>query len=84
MYEEIIPLLKCPYCNNPLNLIDSVLNKGEIVEGKLKCKCDDVWKIRDGVLDFRVEEQESVNRWSEITKDMTIPYLITGFVIKFY
>ncbi len=75
MYEEIIPLLKCPTCNKPLDLIESVFEESEIIEGKLKCNCSEVWEIRDGVLDFRVEEQESVNRWSEITKDMTFEEL---------
>lgn len=75
MYEEIITLLKCPNCNNPLHLVDSVEEAGEIVQGNLKCSCDDTWEIREGILDFRVEEQESVNRWSEITKDMTFEEL---------
>ncbi|MCK4481468.1 MAG: class I SAM-dependent methyltransferase [Candidatus Lokiarchaeota archaeon] len=75
MYEEIIPLLKCPNCDTPLHLIDSALKNGEIIEGKLKCNCDEIWEIRDGVLDFRVEEQESVNRWSELTKDMSFEEL---------
>lgn len=35
MYEEIIPLLKCPNCDKSLHLIDSVLENSEIVEGKL-------------------------------------------------
>ncbi|UCC19924.1 MAG: class I SAM-dependent methyltransferase [Promethearchaeota archaeon] len=75
MYEEIIPFLKCPYCNNPLDLIDSEKKKEEIVNGKLKCNCEELWEIRDGVLDFRVEEQESVNRWSELTKEMSFEEL---------
>ncbi|MFX0044051.1 MAG: class I SAM-dependent methyltransferase [Candidatus Hodarchaeota archaeon] len=75
MYKEIIALLKCPNCNKPLHLVDSVLEAGEIVEGKLKCYCEETWEIRKGVLDFRVEEQESVNRWSELTKDMTFEEL---------
>jgi len=75
MYEEIIPLLKCPNCNTPLHLIDSTLKNGEIIEGKLKCNCDEIWKIKDGVLDFRVEEQKSVNRWSELTKNMSFEEL---------
>ncbi|MFX1323251.1 MAG: class I SAM-dependent methyltransferase [Promethearchaeota archaeon] len=75
MYEEIIKLLKCPNCNNHLHLVDSVVEAGEIVQGNLKCNCADPWKIREGILDFRVEEQESVNRWSEITKDMTFEEL---------
>ncbi len=75
MYEEIIPLLKCPNCDTPLHLIDSALKNGEIIEGKLKCNCDEIWEIRDGVLDFRVEEQKSVNRWSELKKDMSFEEL---------
>lgn len=75
MYEEIIPLLKCPNCDTPLHLIDSALKNGEIIEGKLKCNCDEIWEVRDGILDFRVEEQESVNRWSELTKDMSFEEL---------
>ena len=75
MYEEIIPLLKCPNCDTPLRLIDSALKNGEIIEGKLKCNCDEIWEIRDGVLDFRIEEQENVNRWSELTKDMSFEEL---------
>ena len=75
MYEEIIPLLKCPNCDTPLHLIDSALKNGEIIEGKLKCNCDEIWEIRDGVLDFRVEEQKSMNRWSELTKDMSFEEL---------
>lgn len=75
MYEEIIQLLKCPNCGTPLHLIDSALKNGEIIEGKLKSNCDEIWEIRDGVLDFRVEEQENVNRWSELTKDMSFEEL---------
>ncbi len=37
MYQEIVPLLKCPNCNKPLHLVDSVLEAGEIVQGNLKC-----------------------------------------------
>jgi len=68
-------LLKCPNCEKSLHLIDSVLENSEIVEGKLNCNCDEIWEIREGVLDFRVEEQESVNRWSELTKDMSFKEL---------
>ncbi|MFX1419106.1 MAG: class I SAM-dependent methyltransferase [Promethearchaeota archaeon] len=75
MYEEILPLLKCPNCYKPLNLIDSVLKDSEIIEGKLTCNCDGNWEIKDGVLDFKVEEQESVNRWSELTKAMSFEEL---------
>lgn len=71
MYREIIALLKCPNCNKSLHLVDSVLDNGEIIDGRLKCRCDELWEIRDGVLDFRVEEQETVNRWSELTKEMS-------------
>lgn len=75
MYQEIVPLLKCPNCNKPLHLVDSVLEAGEVVQGNLKCSCEETWEIREGVLDFRVEEQESMNRWSELTKDMTFEEL---------
>ncbi|MFX1411673.1 MAG: class I SAM-dependent methyltransferase [Promethearchaeota archaeon] len=75
MYEEIILLLKCPNCDKPLNLIDSVVENGDIVKGKLKCSCEEPWEIRNGILDFRVEEQENVNRWSELTKDMSFEEL---------
>ncbi|MFW9818146.1 MAG: methyltransferase domain-containing protein [Candidatus Thorarchaeota archaeon] len=75
MYQEIIPLLKCPTCNRQLTLIESVIEGSEIIEGKLGCDCNDFWEIRDGVLDFKVEEQENVNRWSELTKDMTFDEL---------
>ena len=71
MYKEIISLLKCPNCDESLHLVESVLENSEIVDGRLKCRCDELWEIRDGVLDFRVEEQKSVNRWSELTKDMS-------------
>jgi len=75
MYEAIIPLLRCPTCNKPLTLKDSILENEDIIEGKLICRCDEIWEIKEGVLDFRVEEQESVNRWSELTKDMTFEEL---------
>ncbi|MHA2038126.1 MAG: class I SAM-dependent methyltransferase [Promethearchaeota archaeon] len=75
MYEEIIKLLKCPKCDESLCLIDSVLKNGEIIEGTLKCSCDELWEISDGILNFRVEEQESVNRWSDLTKDMSFEEL---------
>ena len=75
MYEEIIPLLKCPNCDTTLHLIDSALKNGEIIEGKLTCNCDEIWEIKDSVLNFRVEEQKSVNRWSELTKDMSFEEL---------
>lgn len=75
MYEEILPLLKCPKCGLKLELVESILVANEITYGKLKCSCDELWEVRDGVLDFRVEEQESVNRWSELTKEMTFEEL---------
>ncbi len=75
MYEEIIPLLKCPNCDTTLHLIDSALKNGEIIEGKLTCNCDEIWEIKNGVLNFRVEEQKSVNRWSELTKEMSFEEL---------
>ena len=75
MYQEIVPLLKCPNCNKPLHLVDPVLEAGEIVQGNLKFSCEETWEIREGILDFRVEEQESVNRWSELTKVITFEEL---------
>ncbi len=75
MYREIISLLKCPNCDESLHLVDSLIVNGEIVDGGLKCRCVEQWEIRDGVLDFRVEEQESINRWSELTKDMSFEEL---------
>lgn len=75
MYEKVIALLKCPNCGKSLHLVNSVLDAGEIVKGNLTCNCDETWEIRDGILDFRVEEQKSVNRWSELTKDMSFEEL---------
>lgn len=75
MYKEIIPLLQCPVCNNGLNLKHSIVKNDEIIQGDLQCKCKELWEIQDGVLNFRVEEQESVNQWSELTEDMTFEEL---------
>ncbi len=75
MYEKILPLLICPNCGNKLKLESQIIEKGEIITGELKCNCGKIWKIRSGVIDFEVEEQEKINRWSELTKEMSFEEL---------
>jgi len=75
MYEDIIPLLRCPICKKSLKLKAQEIKNHEVITGELLCSCPKAWKIRDSVLDFEVEEQEMVNRWSELTKDKTFEEL---------
>ncbi|MFW9876618.1 MAG: class I SAM-dependent methyltransferase [Candidatus Thorarchaeota archaeon] len=75
MYQEIIHSLKCPHCQKGLSLTQPTFENKEVYTGYLHCDCNQVWEIKEGILDFRVEEQANVNRWSEITKNMSFEEL---------
>ncbi|MEG2832457.1 MAG: class I SAM-dependent methyltransferase [Bacilli bacterium] len=65
MYKETLKLLKCPKCNSELNLKVEKKENSEIVEGKLSCNGGHNWLISEGVINFRSEEQELTNNWTE-------------------
>ncbi|MBS9803546.1 methyltransferase domain-containing protein [Bacillus cereus] len=47
---KVLHLFKCVKCNGNLILEDGIINKNQIVEGKLICNCGEEYAITSGVL----------------------------------
>ncbi|WP_242213381.1 MerR family transcriptional regulator [Bacillus cereus group sp. BfR-BA-01383] len=47
---KVLNLFKCFKCNGNLILEDGIINKNQIVEGKLICNCDEEYAINSGIL----------------------------------
>lgn len=70
MYANILPILCCPQCGAGFRLMESRMEQDEIVEGKIVCENGHAFSIREGILDFQSQEQDSFNTWTEyIDKD---------------
>ncbi|WDV47416.1 class I SAM-dependent methyltransferase [Clostridiaceae bacterium M8S5] len=70
MYKSILEDLVCPKCKSGLSLEILEQEQDEIIEGKLICKDNHTWIIKDGVINFESQEQEIVNNWSEHYKNI--------------
>ncbi|MEJ2251023.1 MAG: class I SAM-dependent methyltransferase [Candidatus Lokiarchaeota archaeon] len=70
MYEEIINLIKCPFCESKLSLAEISKEGDEIIHGRVVCECGNDWLIESGVLKFDVNEQEDTNQWSKIIEEV--------------
>ncbi|MDR4984496.1 methyltransferase [Bacillus cereus] len=47
---KVLNLFKCFKCNGNLILEDGIINKNQIVEGKLICNCNEEYAINSGIL----------------------------------
>ena len=47
---KVLHLFKCVKCNGNLILEDGIINKNQIIEGKLICNCGEEYTIISGVL----------------------------------
>lgn len=65
MYTNIMSVLRCPHCGTRFELVESQIENEEIVEGKIICEKGHVFSVREGILDFNSQEQESLNAWNE-------------------
>lgn len=65
MYKEILRVLKCPKCNQKLNLIIEKKENTEVIEGRLSCDSSHNWLISEGVVNFLSMEQNIANNWTE-------------------
>ena len=65
MYANILPILCCPQCGAGFRLTESRMEQDEIVEGKIVCGNGHAFSIREGILDFQSQEQDSFNAWTE-------------------
>ncbi|TFF63812.1 MAG: class I SAM-dependent methyltransferase [Promethearchaeota archaeon] len=70
MYQEVIDLLECPDCKKSLSTTEIFKEGDEIIKGRVICECGKEWEIDSGVLNLGVDEQEDVNRWSEIIEKL--------------
>lgn len=69
MYADILKILRCPVCGSAFELEANETEDEEIIEGVLECEEGHEYFIREGVIDFGSEEQEGMNRWSEIYEE---------------
>lgn len=65
MYADILKILRCPVCGCTFEMEANETEDDEIIEGVLECEEGHEYFIREGVIDFGSEEQDSMNRWSE-------------------
>lgn len=65
MYKDILENLTCPKCGKQLFLDSYIESENEIVDGKLMCADSHTWIIKDGVIIFESQEQDTANNWSE-------------------
>lgn len=49
---KVLDMLKCLKCSERLILQDGIINRNQIVEGKLTCNCGEEYLVESGVLKF--------------------------------
>lgn len=68
MFRNVLKYVKCPECQDKLNIISKREKDGEIIEGLLQCSNNHSWKVEEGIINFESKEQENTNKWSESYK----------------
>ena len=67
MKKELLEILVCPRCLGNLELKDEILEKGEIIRGRLCCeRCKLDFLIEDGVVVFGIRAEDKIERESEM------------------
>lgn len=73
---EVLPLLTCPNCREPLTLLEGEIINNQVINGNLSCVCDSEYKIIDGILAMNVVDEEyNINSIYDLIKDTPVDFL---------